>query len=235
MRRSGSIRGFSVGVVVGILVASAGMAVAAFGYKGWQRVSEDFRNGYVQGFIEMANLARNLDPGGWVDTKYPYVPKAKFIEWRVRADELYAKPENQKYAIDSLLQLVARDLEGRYGTVRAEERQRSIMAMQLKQLYERQVEEAKAKGLPPPPAPAELPKDFVPHKTIAKPDKKRTKKWCRCDGSDVAAVEKNGATPDGAKPDGAKPADEKTAVEKNNGPDAAKAPGAAPAPAEKKD
>ena len=65
MRYSPSLRGFAAGVLVGLLAGSAGMASATFGLNGWSRFSEDFRNGYLNGFLDMANLALSILLSPW--------------------------------------------------------------------------------------------------------------------------------------------------------------------------
>src|SRR5690349_21595412 len=114
MRFQFSLRDFGAGAVLGLALGTAGVSAAAFGYDGWNKFSYDFRVGYVNGFLSMANLARNLDPGGWVDSKYPMVPTAKPAEWAAKVDELYKDPENQHYSMTSILQTAAHELEKKY-------------------------------------------------------------------------------------------------------------------------
>jgi hypothetical protein len=225
MRDHRSLRGFSTGLVsgvlIGLLLGSAGMAGAAFGYKGWQTFSDEFKTGYVTGFLGMANLARNLDPGGWVDSKYPQFPKVKPLEWVILVDDLYKMPENQGYSINSILQSAAHQLELKYGKpATAEERTKQRMAHQL-EILRKQREKA---GL--------LPKDGEPKadspasKAVTPPaagggknvaDERPPRKWCRCDGTDpkearaqrkaAAAAAEAGEAPAGGKtpPAAAKP------------------------------
>lgn len=190
MRIQGTVRGFGFGVVVGVMIGSAGLAAAAFGYKGWERFSSDFKVGYINGFLEMANLARNLDPGGYVDIKYPMVPKAKPMHWADEVNRLYADPANQKYSITSIMQLAAHELEKKFGKgPDPHERTRRRMEQQLEALRRKR----EAMGLPP-----KEPKKQViaPEKVEPAPGTKaepaapavpRQKKWCRCDGKDPKA------------------------------------------------
>lgn len=208
MRYSPSLRGFAAGVLVGLLAGSAGMASATFGLNGWSRFSEDFRNGYLNGFLDMANLARNLEPGGWVDERYPAFPMAKPQEWRGIIDKLYQDPANKDYLITSIIQLAAKTLEQRYGkptdpAVRAKAR----MEAQLAAVRERKLRQAAKEGqkpaaeaaanapesakpaAAPPAAPAAKPVDPALQEKIAKiAVPPRTKKWCRCDGTDPQAA-----------------------------------------------
>jgi hypothetical protein len=187
MRKFSFLRGFSSGVAIGVLVGSAGMAAAAFGYKGWQVFSNDFKGGYVSGFLDMANLARNLQPGGWVDDHYAYLPGVRVIEWKLKLDEIYSKPENQKYSVESALQLAGHELEEKHGkSLTPEERERSITMQMLAARRKKQIEEATAKGLPPPPE-IVMPDASVPAhapRTAGDPNKPKVRKWCRCDGTD---------------------------------------------------
>ena len=119
MKRHRSPRGFGRGVFVGLLaglvLGSSAMVLAAPTGKGWARFTEDFRFGYVFGFLDMANVARNLDPGGYVDEKYPLWPQAKPTEWKALVDELYRNPENQKYPLTGILRMAGVTLEKKYG------------------------------------------------------------------------------------------------------------------------
>ncbi|MFN2375618.1 MAG: hypothetical protein ABR538_03725 [Candidatus Binatia bacterium] len=180
MRTRTSLRGFLIGVLVGVLAGSAGMAAAAIGYKGWSRFTTDFKAGYIAGFLDMASLARNLQPGGYVDEHYPEVPTVKILEWRTMVEELYQDPKNQKYSMTSLLQLAAHKLVEKHGKgFSPEERTLRRMQGQLEALKRRQ-EKA---GIAPTP---EKPKLLeAPAKVVAPPakeDVRPKRKWCRCDG-----------------------------------------------------
>jgi hypothetical protein len=232
MRRFGSLRGFISGVVVGALVGSAGMAAAAIGYKGWQAFSGDFRNGYISGFLDMANLARNLQPGGWVDAHYPYLPGVKMLEWRTKTDALYADPENQRFTVESLLQLVGHELGKEHGVVTAEQRQQGLLKMKLDAIRKKQIEEMTKKGVP---VPSELTKPGSPKQHVAAPktvpgsERHRPRKWCRCDGTnpkEARRLRKERRAQDAAKAV-ANPAGEQKPADAEK-PSAAKA---APAPA----
>lgn len=119
MKRHGSPSGFGRGVFVGLLaglvLGSSAMVLAAPTGKGWARFTEDFRFGYVFGFLDMANVARNLEPGGYVDERYPLWPQAKPTEWKALVDELYRNPENQKYPLTAILRMAGENLEKKYG------------------------------------------------------------------------------------------------------------------------
>lgn len=203
MRQAGSVRGFLVGVFVGTLIGSVGMAAASFGYSGWTRFSRDFRGGYIAGFLDMANLARNLQPGGWVDKRYPYLPQVQLPEWEGVVEKLYADPANQKYRISSILQAAATKLVERYGAPadpmdRALIRSQQQLANLSRRLTAKAAEDAKAaatatdKGAAPAKdavapgkdAAAVKPAPPAAAKVAAAP---RPRKWCRCDGSDPRA------------------------------------------------
>lgn len=182
MRYAPSLRGFTAGVLVGTILGSVGVAAATFGLKGWSRFSEDFRNGYVNGFLDMANLARNLDPGGWVDKRYPYLPAVKPQEWRGVIDKLYTEPANKDYLITSAMQLAAKRLEDRYGkAVDPLLRQQKRSQSQLEAVGKKMAAKSGVKNpaTPTPKAaegPAVIPLEPSP------------RKWCRCDGTDPKAA-----------------------------------------------
>ena len=244
MRDHRSIRGFGSGLVVGVLIGlvlgSASLATAAFGYKGWQTFSPDFKMGYVTGFIGMANLARNLDPGGWVDNRYPQISKAREAEWVALIDELYKQPENQNYSIFTVLQSAAHRLELKYGKpATGDERSKMRMAHQLEivrkkrekaelaaKTGEQKAAPAPAQGAAAPPAPPKAaspaPQDAAQQKAApAKP----ARKWCRCDGTNPKEARARRQAAAAAKETGKAPAESKQP------PAAAKAP--APSPAAK--
>jgi hypothetical protein len=160
MKRHGSSRGFGrglfVGLLAGLVLGSSAMVLAAPTGKGWTRFTEDFRFGYVFGFLDMANLARNLEPGGYVDEHYPLWPKVNPMEWKTMVDELYRNPENQKYSMTGILQLAALNLEKKYGPAPSiVERIKPQLAGMLKAAEERKAEaaaKAKAEGKPDPEA-----------------------------------------------------------------------------------
>lgn len=178
------------------------MASATFGLTGWSRFSEEFRNGYLNGFLDMANLARNLEPGGWVDERYPSFPKVKPQEWRGAIDKLYQDPANKDYLITSMIQLAARTMKERYGApTDPSQRARARMLAQLaavKAKNERRAAAVAAKD------PAEAPrgdkagdkpaeaKANVAVQPAGKPAQlplpPHRKKWCRCDGTDPEAA-----------------------------------------------
>ncbi|MFN2425628.1 MAG: hypothetical protein ABR587_04175, partial [Candidatus Binatia bacterium] len=172
-----------------MLLGSAGMSVAALGYEGWQKFSDEFKNGYVTGFLAMATLARNLEPGGWVDMKYPEAARSKPLDWRKSIDKLYAQKENQGYTMASLLQLAAHDLVKQHGPGQTPG-QRTLQRMQHQLDAVRRKAEAQKKLSPKEPKKAvQAPQDKVPpadkiKKGSAEPPKR---KWCRCDGKDPKA------------------------------------------------
>jgi hypothetical protein len=206
-----TLRGFGAGLLIGILVGSAGIATAAFGLKGWNTFSSDFRLGYIAGFLEMANITRNLDPGGWVDLRYPYV-EAEPLEWFAKVDELYKTPENSDYSITTMMQLAAVELEKVKGKAPSpEERAAKRFLQQLEAVRQRAI----AAGKLPPDAAVKKPlaPKPLPPKSATKPADAPEKKWCRCDGKDPkaaraerrakAAAEESkakAASPDAAKP-----------------------------------
>lgn len=194
MRYGPSLRGFVVGVLVGSVIGSVGVAGATFGLKGWSRFSEDFRNGYVNGFLDMANLARNLEPGGWVDKRYPYLPAVKPQEWRGVIDKIYTEPANKDYLITSMMQLAGKRLEDRYG--KAEDpllRQKRRTDAQMEALRKKLSQGAKLNPATPPPAakPDEAAKpagEKPASGAVEVPVPPRPRKWCRCDGTDPKAA-----------------------------------------------
>jgi hypothetical protein len=199
MKARRSLGGFAAGVVVGALFGSSAIALAAFGYKGWQKFPYEFKQGYIAGFLDMALLARNLDPGGWVDIKYPFVPKVSPTEWYKTVEEVYKDPENQEYLMTTVMQVASHNLKKKYGQiVTPEERTRARMQMQLdavrhnKEIAAAAAANADSAGTPAPatpPKPVEkpavkppaTPEASAPAKpAVAKPPRK----WCRCDGTD---------------------------------------------------
>jgi hypothetical protein len=185
MRRRISLRDFGTGVIVGLVVGSVGLAGASFRYEGWARFSSDFKLGYINGFLDMANLARNLEPGGYVDSKYPQVEKAKPAEWAMVIDRLYKDPENQRYRIASMMQYAADELEKKYGkSMSADERVRRRMETQLALIKKKQEAAGLKEGAKPPAPPKAV---VAPEKSVAKPVVKKPRKWCRCDGKNPKA------------------------------------------------
>lgn len=132
------------------------MVLAAPTGKGWTRFTEDFRFGYVFGFLDMANIARNLEPGGYVDEHYPLWPQVKPTEWKAVVDELYRNPENQKYSMTGILQLAAVHLEKKHGPApNVVERIKPQLSALLNAAAERKAAaaaKAKAEGRPDPEA-----------------------------------------------------------------------------------
>lgn len=191
---------------MGTILGSAGVAAATFGLKGWTRFSEDFRNGYVNGFLDMANLARNLEPGGWVDKRYPYLPAVRPQEWRGVIDKLYTEPANKDYLITSMMQLAAKRLEDRYG--KAEDpllRQKRRSDAQMEAVRRKMAAEGGAGSAEtespktaqtesPKTAQTQSPKTAAPAGTkpsaepVKIPVEPRSRKWCRCDGTDPKAA-----------------------------------------------
>jgi len=190
-----TIRGFAAGVLVGVVIGSAGIGAAAIGHKGWMRFSEDFRGGYVAGFIEMANLARNLQPGGWVDQRYPYLPQVKWIEWRDTVTQLYVDPENQSYSISSMLQLASHELEKKYGKagdpqLRVMEKMKTQLSAVVKNRELTAAKNPAAGAAAVAPAPASSPTIVVqPSSPMTRVEIPRVRKWCRCDGKDPKAAQ----------------------------------------------
>lgn len=208
MRNGTSLRGFTVGVLVGVLAGSAGMASATFGLKAWTRLSDDYRTGYINGFLDMATLARNLQPGGWVDERYPAFPQARPLEWKGTIDKLYEDPANKDFLITSMIQLAGKKMEERYGKpTDPAQRAKARMDAQLAALKnkfaksaentaEKNKEEAADAAAKAPAKPAEKPAaaatPAVPlpeGKAVQVPVPPRSnRKWCRCDGTDYKAA-----------------------------------------------
>jgi hypothetical protein len=183
MRRKFSIRDFAAGAIVGVMLGTSGLAAAALGYEGWQKLSQDFKIGYVAGYLDMSNIARNLDPGGYIDTKYPKA-HAKPLAWAAMVDELYRDPAYQRYTINSMMQAVAVKLEQKYGKTDPVERSRNRMAFQMEALRRQKEARAKKAGTPVP----EVKHEKAPDRSVvATPKKPPTRKWCRCDGKDPKA------------------------------------------------
>jgi len=170
-------RSFVLGVIVGVLIGSSGLAAAALGYKGWTRFSKDFQLGYISGFMDMANLARNLDPGGFVDERYPLWPQAKTMHWHGAVAKIYQDPDKQRYSMYSVLQFAADELEKTFGKPpTAMER----VAPQLKDMFAKGKEMDSAP--PKPDAPATPPAPKAPQ-----PPKKKI--WCKCAEMEKACPE----------------------------------------------
>jgi hypothetical protein len=225
MRRKFSIRDFGAGAVVGLVIGTSGLAAAALSYTGWQKLSQDFKIGYVTGYLDMAGIARNLDPGGYVDTRYPRA-HAKAVEWAALIDKLYKDPEYQSYSINSMMQAVAHKLQEQFGATSADERMKSRMARQLEMIKKRQELQAEKAGKQPPKNTKLV---EAPEKKVSPPKKPTTRKWCRCDGKDPKAerARRRAARAEAEKAAGAKPgAETKPAVK----PDAAKSPADAAKP-----
>jgi hypothetical protein len=181
MGRKFSLRDFGAGTVLGLVIGTSGLAAAAMNYETWLKLSQDYKVGYVAGFIQMANLARNLEPGGYIDTRYPFV-MAKPIEFSAKIDELYKDPEYQGYSINSMMMSAAHELEKKYGKITPEERMRRRMQSQVAAIQKIREAQAKKAGKTAP-APEKI--VAAPAKTVPaakKPPKVR--KWCRCDGKD---------------------------------------------------
>ncbi len=209
-------KAFIAGILLGVLIGTAGLAAAAIGYKGWQGFSTDFKSGYIAGYLMMSKLARNLDPGGWVDEHYPYVLKATTAEWKDTIDAVYAKPENQQYSIESVLQIAAKELAEKHGgAVSGEDRQYALLRQRLQAMREKQIANLKAKGQPIPPQLEKPISDLklAAPKTVAKKDrpKEKKRKWCRCDGTDpkAARAARRAAREQAAKGAAATPGDAK--------------------------
>jgi hypothetical protein len=187
MRKGLSIRDFIAGAVFGLLLGTASFSVASIGYEGWTKLSSDFRIGYITGFLSLANLVRNLDPGGWLDTRYPAVPKATPIEWAATVDTLYKDPKFQRYSIHSMLQAAGSELQKTHGKpIDPYERVKQRAQTQMQRLEARR----KAAGTKAGEKSASEPKHIqAPEKKVAAPAKaaKAGRKWCRCDGKDPKA------------------------------------------------
>ncbi|HEY2773477.1 MAG TPA: hypothetical protein VGK20_05440 [Candidatus Binatia bacterium] len=199
-----SLRAFVLGTVAGALFGSAAVAAAAFGYAGWQKFTNDFKNGYVTGFLDMANVARNLDAGGWVDEKYPWTPKVKPPEWRGVVDKLYKDPANQVYNVMSILQLAAKTIADRHGgALDPDERMRQRTESVLNELRKKAI----AEGQDPskvPNIPGHIVVPASPGDAAEEPPHQR--KWCRCDGKDpnqLKAEREKAEAEDKAKQNGA--------------------------------
>jgi len=208
--RGGFPAGLLVGVLLGTVIGSAGLSVAAFGYPGWQKFSEEFKVGYITGFLDMSHLARNLAPGGWVDTKYPMVSKAKPREWAATIDTLYQKPENQNYTVTSILQLASHKLQDKYGKDSPEERTTRKMKAQLEAARKKHEANVAAGKVPPP---EKTPPPRAPGKGVKLSDLAPKKKWCRCDGKDpkqARAARKAAAVKEESVEKATAPADRKT-------------------------
>lgn len=209
MRSFRSLRGFVPGLLLGLLLGSAGVAGAGIYYKGWQRFSNDFKTGYVTGFLDMARLARNLDPDGWVNKKYPDSGKAAFVEWANMLDVLYKKPENQEYSVASLLQLAAAELQKKYPPppdAPDPEQQKTVEAIHRLQEKARQIDAKSGKAPDAAAAPVPDAKYEGEAKPIPPKTAKRTEpKFCRCD--DCVPRRPKFRSKDGeGQPEGAKPA-----------------------------
>jgi hypothetical protein len=209
MRRRFSIRDFAAGAIAGLVLGTSGLAAAALGYEGWQKLSQDFKIGYVAGYLDMSNIARNLDPGGYIDTKYPKA-HAKPVLWAAMVDELYKDPEYQRYTINSMMQAAAVKLEQKYGKTDPIQRSRDRMAFQMEALRRKKEAEAKKDGAPVP----EVKHKKAPERTVTAPKKPKARKWCRCDGKDpkVERAKRRAAREEAARAAaGAPPAGDKAA------------------------
>lgn len=182
MRLKGGPWGLIVGIILGFSVGSASVATAMFGYKGWQRFGGDFQLGYLAGFFDMANLARNLEPGGYVDEHFPVWPEVKVLEWRTVIDELYKNPANQEYGMYAIVQLAAKELAKVHGPApTAIER----LAPKLKEQLERARDPKQQAQRPATAAPADKKPTVSSGASKAHDPWTRKYRWCRC-----TAVEK---------------------------------------------
>ncbi|HYC00985.1 MAG TPA: hypothetical protein VEC57_17760 [Candidatus Limnocylindrales bacterium] len=232
MRKNGHARGFVTGLIVGLLIGSVSVSIAAVGYKAWSRVSPDYRMGYVNGYFDMAMLARNLHPGGFVDERYPVFPQARARDWVEAVDKAYQNPANQKYSMYSILQVAAGELEKKFGKPPTPlERLAPRLKQQLEgarehtELMQKQKRTAAAKPAAP---------------VVPKPPKKKI--WCKCAEMEKACPElakefttrkpKDAAAPKADPSPDEPPVDEKPGADTGKPADSAKpsAPATPPKP-----
>jgi hypothetical protein len=107
--RPGFVRGVAVGFLVGVLLASGGIALAAMGKAAWSRLDPLVRGGYVAGFTDCLRMAKANDPEGWLATNY-ILPPVKPIQWVAKVDELYEQKDLQNAPLHQVLLLAGHKL-----------------------------------------------------------------------------------------------------------------------------
>ncbi|MFT4571215.1 MAG: hypothetical protein ACI8TX_002115 [Hyphomicrobiaceae bacterium] len=95
MKSFRNIRGFLGGVMVGVMVASVGVALAGIPKNVWDQNGKDFQLGYIIGFYDSAAMARNKDPGGFFDNVYPTFVDLGWYAYAAKIDEVWGYPENK--------------------------------------------------------------------------------------------------------------------------------------------
>ncbi len=93
MKWKGSLRGFVCGMVVGVVVAGIGTAVAGIPKKVWDTNGQPFQLGFLIGFYDAAAMARTSDPGGFFDRTYPTFENLSWYEYVAKVEEIWSKEE----------------------------------------------------------------------------------------------------------------------------------------------
>ncbi|HYC54156.1 MAG TPA: hypothetical protein VEL28_04380 [Candidatus Binatia bacterium] len=181
MRRHGLTSGFFAGLTIGIIIGSVGLSAGAVGYKAWMTNGQDFRLGYISGFMDMTMLARNLHPQGFIDETYPFFKNARIRDYYDAIDNFYKDPENQKHSMYSAMTLISDEMEKKFGKPQsAIERMAPNIEKKLEAARAKQAARAASAGAAK--APAAAPKPAAP-----KPPKRKI--WCKCAEMEKACPE----------------------------------------------
>lgn len=133
----GTWKGFALGVVAGAVLGSAAMAGASVTYKAWSRGSDDFRIGYIHGFLDVVRMAKNENPFGEIDRRYHLWAEVKPFEWYMHLVQFYRKEENHKYETSAALEFVSAELQQKHGKPPSIFENSSFVKSQLEKLRER--------------------------------------------------------------------------------------------------
>ena len=146
MPPEGFTRGMVLGVTLGLVVGSTGVAAAAFGKKGWERWGSMFQGGYVAGFVDCVRVAKAREGSSLIALSYMVPVNAKAVHWQSKVSELYAKKENHNRPMSQIMAMAGNELVGKLGP----DVQGSDGLQRLRQFLEKRKkrlqEKAKAEG-----------------------------------------------------------------------------------------
>ena len=112
---TGFTKGVVAGTVIGLLVGSAGLSLAGFGKKGWDRFGLMFKHGYVAGFNDCVRIGKSTNPHSQIAMLYVLPDSAKGDHWVKEIDKFYANPKFAGRPMSQIMILAGKELEKTFG------------------------------------------------------------------------------------------------------------------------
>jgi len=112
---SGTTKSLVLGIVIGLLIGSAGLVYSAMGKAGWDKQPAYFKLGYIAGFNDVIRMVKRSVPDSAIAKDYTLPRNAKIPNWLYTIETMYKDPKYKDRNISQMMALAGSDMKAQYG------------------------------------------------------------------------------------------------------------------------